>query len=73
VALHYLKYRHDLSDDVVQAQWVENPNWQHFSGRQFFEHGLPIQPSSISRWRKRLGEARAEAMLKATIEPKSRS
>jgi IS5 family transposase len=68
VALHYLKYRYDLSDDVVLAQWVENPYWQHFSGRQFFEHELPIHPSSMSRWRKRLGEAGAEAMLKATID-----
>ncbi len=35
VALHYLKYRYDLSDDVVLAQWVENPYWQHFCGMQF--------------------------------------
>ena len=68
VALHYLKYQYDLSDDVVVAKWVENPYWQHFSGRQFFEHELPIHPSSMTRWRKRLGEAGAEAMLKATID-----
>jgi hypothetical protein len=24
VALHYLKYRYDLSDELVRAQWVEN-------------------------------------------------
>jgi len=68
VALHYLKYQHDLSDEAVVAGWVENPYWQHFSGRQYFEHELPIDPSSMTRWRKRLGEAGAEAMLKATIE-----
>ena len=55
VALHYLKYQHDLSDEAVVARWVENPYWQHFSGRQFFEHEMPIDPSSITRWRKRLG------------------
>jgi IS5 family transposase len=66
VALHYLKSRYDLSDEVVLAQWVENPFWLHFSGRQFFEHEVPIDPSSMSRWRKGLGEAGAEAMLKAT-------
>src|ERR1700688_2694943 len=32
VALHYLKYQHDLSDEDVVALWVENPYWQHFSG-----------------------------------------
>ena len=68
VALHYLKYQHDLSDEAAVARWVENPYWQHFSGRQFFEHELPIDPSSMTRWRKRLGEAGAEAMLKATID-----
>ena len=25
VALHYLKYSHDLSDDETLALWVENP------------------------------------------------
>jgi hypothetical protein len=35
VALHYLKSRYDLSDEVVLAQWVENLSWQHFSGMQF--------------------------------------
>ena len=68
VALHYLKYQHNLSDEAVVARWVENPYWQQFSGRQFFEHEMPIDPSSMTRWRKRLGEAGAEAMLKATIE-----
>lgn len=68
VALHYLKYQHDLSDEAVVAGWVENPYWQHFSGRQYFEHQMPIDPSSMTRWRKRLGEAGAEAMLKATID-----
>ena len=50
------------------ARWVENPYWQKFSGRQFFEHQMPFDPSNITRWRKRLGEAGAEAMLKETIE-----
>jgi len=68
VALHYLKYQHNLSDEAVVARWVENPYWQHFSGRQYFEHELPIDPSSMTRWRKRLGEAGAETMLKATID-----
>jgi len=67
VALHYLKYQYDLSDEGVVNHWMENPYWQHFSGRQYFEHELPIDPSSMTRWRKRLGEAGAEVMLKETI------
>jgi IS5 family transposase len=67
VALHYLKYQTDLSDEDVVAAWVENAYWQHFSGEQYFQHQMPIDPSSMSRWRKRLGEAGAEQMLRATI------
>jgi IS5 family transposase len=68
VALHYLKFQHDLSDEDVVAVWVENPYWQHFSGMTHFQHSMPIDPSSMTRWRKRLGEAGAEQMLRATIE-----
>jgi IS5 family transposase len=54
VALHYLKYQHDLSDENVVAHWVENPYWQHFSGERYFQHRLPIDGSSMTRWRQRL-------------------
>ena len=33
-----------------------------------FQHQMPIDPSSMTRWRKRLGDAGAEQMLRATIE-----
>jgi len=36
VALHYLKYQTDLSDEDVVAVWVENPYWQYFSGERYF-------------------------------------
>ena len=68
VALHYLKYQTDLSDEEVVAAWAENPYWQHFSGERYFQHGMPIDPSTMTRWRNRLGEAGAEQMLRATIE-----
>jgi IS5 family transposase len=68
VTLHYLKYQHDLSDEDVVALWVENPYWQHFSGMTHFQHRMPIDPSSMTRWRKRLGDAGAEQMLRATIQ-----
>ena len=67
VALHYLKYQHDLSDENVVVHWVENPYWQHFSGERYFQHRLPIDASSMTRWRGRLGEAGAEQMLRETI------
>lgn len=68
VALHYLKYTFNLSDEDVVAAWVENPYWQHFSGNQYFEHTPPMDPSVMSRFRKRIGEAGAEELLKETIQ-----
>ena len=68
VALHYLKYTHNLSDEEVVSGWVENPYWQYFSGMKWFEHEFPINPSSMTRWRKRIGEAGAEELLKETIK-----
>jgi len=66
VALHYLKYSCDLSDEEVVGGWVENPYWQYLSGMKFFEHELPIHPSSMTRWRKRIGEGGMEEMLQET-------
>lgn len=68
VSLHYLKYRHNLSDEDVLSGWLENPYWQYLGGMKFFEHTFPIDPSSMTRWRNRIGEAGAEALLKETIE-----
>jgi IS5 family transposase len=68
VALHYLKYAHNLSDEDVVAGWVENPYWQFFSGMKWFEHKVPIHPSSMCRWRKRIGDAGAEQLLAETIQ-----
>jgi len=68
VALHYLKYTFDLSDEGVLSQWVENPYWQYFSGEKFFQHQPPIDPSSMSRWRTRVGDAGAEELLRESIQ-----
>ncbi|HZJ08475.1 MAG TPA: IS5 family transposase, partial [Trueperaceae bacterium] len=68
VALHYLKYSFDVSDELVVQGWVENPYWQFFSGEKFFQHELPIDPSSMTRWRRRVGEAGAEELLRETIQ-----
>lgn len=67
VSLHYLKYTYDLSDEETVAQWAENPFWQYLSGRQYFEYALPIDPSSMTRWRQRVGVKGAETLLSQTI------
>ena len=67
VGLHYLKHIYDLSDDAVVARWVENPYWQQFCGFAFFQHALPIDPSLMTRWRRRVGAEAMEEVLRATV------
>jgi hypothetical protein len=68
VSLHYLKYTFNLNDEQTVERWVENPYWQFLSGAKFFSHELPIDPSSMTRWRKRIGEAGTEELQKETIQ-----
>ena len=67
VGLHYLKHVHDLSDEEVVARWVENPYWQFFCGFDFFQHEAPLDASTMTRWRKRIGPTGLEEMLKASV------
>lgn len=66
--LMYLQHLHGLSDEAVVDRWVENPYFQHFTGEMFFQHRAPIHPSSLSRWRDRIGDEGAEWLLTKTIE-----
>ena len=68
VGLVYLKHAFDESDESLVARWVENPYWQFFCGCQYMQHELPIDPSSLSKWRKRVGVERLEKLLEATIK-----
>jgi transposase, IS5 family len=65
--LHLLKHAKGLSDEQVCAQWVENPYFQAFCGEAWFQHRLPLDRSSMTRWRHRIGPERLEAVLAETI------
>jgi len=67
VGLQYLKYTFNESDESVVARWVENPYWQYFCGYTHLQHECPIHPTSMTRWRKRVGAERLEEMLRETI------
>ena len=56
--LAILKHLHDLSDEVLCERWIENPYMQLFCGEEFFQHQLPFDRSSMTRWRQRMGEER---------------
>ena len=65
--LLYLKHAYDLSDEEVCVRWLENPYWQFFTGEVVFQTALPCNPSSLTRWRQRLGEGGMEELLAQTI------
>jgi IS5 family transposase len=31
------------------AMWCDSSYWQYFCGGRFFEHGLPFDPSSMTK------------------------
>jgi IS5 family transposase len=72
VGLHYLKYLFDESDEPVVEKWVENPYWQFFCGRTYFEHKLPCHPTSLVRWRHCVGSEGVEKLLTETLSTAKR-
>ncbi len=68
VGLQYLKYTFNESDESVVDRWVENPYWQYFCGFTHMQHEAPIDPSSMSRWRSRVGAQRLELLLTETVD-----
>jgi IS5 family transposase len=67
VGLQLLKHTCNVSDEEVVASWVENPYWQYFCGEQYFRHDLPIDPSLMTGFRKRIGQAGCEFILGLTL------
>ena len=65
--IHYLKYTFNESDESVVERWVENPYWQYFCGYEYLQHELPLHPTSLTRWRDRVGD-KLELLLRHTIE-----
>jgi transposase, IS5 family len=68
VALLYLKHAFNLSDEELVERWSENVQWQFFSGRAYYEPRLPCDATQIGRFRRLLGEAGVEQLLKTTLE-----
>ena len=66
--LLYLQHTFNASDEAVVNTWVENPYWQFFCGETYLQTELPIDPSSLTRWRKRIGEEGVETLLAASID-----
>ncbi|HEX7340477.1 MAG TPA: IS5 family transposase [Rhodanobacteraceae bacterium] len=67
IGLLYLKHAYNLSDEAVCQRWLENPYFQYFCGEVVFQTRLPCDNSSLTRYRKRLGEEGVEELLAQTI------
>lgn len=66
--LHCLKHAFACSDEDVVERWVENPYWQYLCGEEFFQHQPPCHPTSLTKWRNRIGEAGCEWLLSVVIQ-----
>ncbi len=67
VSLLILKYVRNLSDEDLVEQWAENCYYQYLSGEQHFQPHLPCVPTELIAFRKRIGEAGMELILKESI------
>lgn len=70
--LHYLKYLENESDESVVEKFCENPYWQYFCGFETFQHKLPSHPTTLVKWRKRIGEKGVEKLLSHTLDTAKR-
>ena len=68
VGLHYIKHTYNLSDEAVLLGFVENPQWQYFCGSEYYVSDPPCDRSSMTYWRRRIGEEKMGLLLKETIE-----
>jgi transposase, IS5 family len=67
VGLHFLKHARGVSDEQVCAQWIENAYFQFFCGETYFQTKLPLDRTSMSVWRGRIGADKLEALLAETL------
>jgi len=67
VGLVMLQNMFNLSDKAVVQNWIENPYWQFFCGFDYLQWKFPIDPSSLTRFRQRIGEKGVQRIFKTTI------
>src|ERR687898_2374152 len=67
VGLHLLKHMDGLSHEAACARYLDSPYAQLFCGETFFQHALPLDRSSMTRWRQRIGAQRLEVLLAESL------
>lgn len=67
VGLTILKAMFGDSDERLIERWVENPYWQYFCGEVEFQHEPPIDPTTMTYWRRRIKEAGIEKIFSESV------
>lgn len=57
-----------LSDEAVVRGWVENPYWQLFCGYDYLQWKFPIHPTTLVKWRKKIGTEGIEKVVSLLID-----
>lgn len=65
--LAVIKHTYNLSDEALCTRYLDSPYVQYFCGEEFFQHSLPFDRSSMTRWRQRMGEERIGALLQESL------
>lgn len=65
--LHILKQMYNLSDESVCDRWEHDPYFQYFTGESYFQHRFPIERSSMTHFRKRVGEEFFISLLQESL------
>ena len=68
VGLLLLKQMYNLGDETVVERYLENPYWQHFCGKVYFQYELPFDPSDFLHFRHRIGPEWMKKIFKQSID-----
>jgi hypothetical protein len=66
VGLHLIKHMDGLSDEAVCARFPDSPYVQLFCGESRVQYALPLDRSSMTRWRQRISAERLALLLAET-------
>ncbi|MCP5509637.1 MAG: transposase [Chlamydiales bacterium] len=68
IGLLMLQQLSGSSDEGTIEMWVENPYWQYFCGYDYLQWDEPADPTTLIKWRQRLGKENLELVLSYTIK-----
>jgi len=73
IGLHLIKHRDGLSDAAVCARFLDSSSVPLCCGESHVRHALPLDRSSMTPWRQRIGAERLELLLAETLAAAQRA